>query len=165
MDRTAPPPWASLASAMTAGHDAERLSLTHEPLKLVASPRDDGALTIGYNHRMRVKAGQICTPLAAEAWLCQDIKWCAGLIRCQFDVQLTQHQFDVLVDFTLSLDLVNLRQTMAGRYLERGEYDQAIVHMCAYRVRGNLTGADLLARRTAWMQTWCTPDQARLPAA
>ncbi len=65
------------------------------------------AVGIAYGHTKDVQQGMTCTQSQAEQWLLQDVEECVSWLNnfvtpC---VQLTQGEFDALVDFSFNLGL------------------------------------------------------------
>jgi len=80
-----------------------------ESLRLNAypDPGTNGApWTIGWGHTRGVLDGDVCTPAQAEVWLELDVNGPGGpadLVNRWITVELTQNQFDALVDFCFNI--------------------------------------------------------------
>lgn len=84
-----------------------------------------GILTIGYGHTAGVKEGDTCTPEQAEVWLREDCRVAELTINSNVDVQLNQHQFDVLVSFIFNLGPGNFIKSTLLKKLNSGDYTGA----------------------------------------
>ena len=81
-----------------------------EGLSLKAYRCSAGRLTIGYGHASGVKAGARITQAQAEAYLQQDIADCEKSVQALLP-NLTQGQFDALVEWTFQFGCSRLRTT------------------------------------------------------
>lgn len=106
-----------------------------EGCKLYAYRDAGGTLTIGYGHVKGVKAGMAITQKQADEFLRQDLAPCESYVD-SLGLELTQGQFDALVDFCFNLGAGSLgRSTLLKR------------------IRGNAT--DLLIIREFMLWTHC----------
>ena len=81
------------------------LNLTEqfEGCKLTAYHDAIGVLTIGYGHTTDVYEGQVITQQQAEDFLISDILWAEEVINDNVKINLTQDEFDALVDFVFNI--------------------------------------------------------------
>ena len=102
------------------------LTRTFEGLRLAAYQDSAGVWTIGYGHTgPGVHAGQHITELEAEALLRTDTAAAVDCVRRAVQVNLTQVQFDALVDFCFNVGRGNFRSSSLLRLVNAGEMDKA----------------------------------------
>lgn len=108
-------------------YDAAGMDLTEdsESLRLVAYP-DPGTggapWTNGYGHTgPDVFPNQVCTPEQAEAWLREDIAKAEAAVKELVTVELSQGEYDALVDFAFNCGAGNLRSSTLLRMLNSGD--------------------------------------------
>ena len=70
-----------------------------EGCQLVAYRDSGGVWTIGYGHTTGVYEGMTCTMAEAAQWLFADMQTAVDAVNRLVTVQLTQGEFDALVDF------------------------------------------------------------------
>lgn len=97
------------------------LTKRFEGLRLVAYQDSKGVWTIGYGHTKGVKKGDSCTPEQAERWLLSDVQECVDAINKNSKIELTQNQFDALVDFAFNLGVGALLGSTLWRKLQAGD--------------------------------------------
>ncbi len=108
-----------------------------------------GVWTIGYGHTAGVGADQSCTREQAEAWLSQDIDWAAAAVNREVTVELTQGEFDALVDFIYNLGSGTFARSDVLRLLNGGDYAGAERALGEYARASGQVLAGLLRRRAA----------------
>ncbi|HEY7985323.1 MAG TPA: lysozyme [Methylophilaceae bacterium] len=83
------------------------LTESFEGCKLAAYQDQVGMWTIGFGHTRDVEPGMICTQSQAEQWLLEDagecVSWLNNFVTPR--VELTQGEFDALVDFSFNVGL------------------------------------------------------------
>lgn len=120
-----------------------------EGLRLTAYKCPAGVWTIGYGHTKGVKMGQTITKTQAETLLRGDLLPCEDYVR-GLNLELTQGQFDALVDFCFNLGtgalgrstLLQKIRTKADEQTIRGEFAKW-VNAGGVRLQG-------LVKRRAW---------------
>lgn len=75
-----------------------------ESLELTSYKDKAGVWTIGYGHTRGVKPGQSITEAQAEAFLKEDLREAEGYVN-KLKMELTQGQFDALVDFVYNVGI------------------------------------------------------------
>lgn len=104
-------------------HDGIDLVEGSEGVRLAAYRDTVGIWTIGYGHTgPDVHPGQTITQADAEELLRRDVRVAALGVKACVSVQLSQHQFDALVDFTFNLGIEKLRTSTLLRLLNAGDY-------------------------------------------
>lgn len=87
-------------------YDPQGLAMTEraEALRLVGYPDQGSVPTIGYGHTgPDIYIGQVITQGQAQVWLQQDTTWAVATVKTALKVQVTQNQFDALVDFAFNV--------------------------------------------------------------
>lgn len=110
---------------MTYSEAGYALTKSFEGCRLTAYRDQGGVLTIAYGHTKGVKAGDTCTQEQADAWLQEELESAAGFVRNSIDVELTQGQFDALVDFTYNLGPGALKYSTLRALINSGQMDRA----------------------------------------
>jgi lysozyme len=134
---------------MTYSEDGLHLTEQFEGCKLAAYPDSVGVPTIGYGHTRNVSLGMTCTQEQAEQWLQEDIQSAADAVNRLVTVELTQQEFDALVDFTFNLGAGNLQSSTLLRLLNSGDYTGAAGEFDKWDRAGGQVLAGLLRRRQA----------------
>lgn len=126
------------------------LALTEqfENCRLSAYQDQVGVWTIGYGHTKGVKAGDVCTQAQADAWVLEDVQSCVDAVN-RATVELTQDEFDALVDFAFNLGIGALLKSTLWRKLNAGDYHGAADEFEKWDMAGGKHIAGLLRRRKA----------------
>jgi lysozyme len=133
-------------------------NLTYSPKGLVLTEQFEGCSltayqdqvcvwTIGYGHTgPDVKSGMIITSDQAQALLAQDVKSAAACVNKVVTVQLTQEEFDALVDFVFNLGARAFCSSTMLRELNAGDF---AAQFDLWDRAGGAVVAGLLRRRQA----------------
>jgi lysozyme len=120
-----------------------------EGLRLTAYKCPAGVWTIGFGHTKGVKMGQTITKSQAETLLRGDLLPCEEYVR-GLNLELTQGQFDALVDFCFNLGTAALQRSTLLQKIRTKADEQTIrsefakwVHAGGVRLQG-------LVKRRAW---------------
>ena len=141
--------------------DEARKALTEacEGVRLAAYP-DPGSgaapWTIGYGHTKGVLPGDRCTVMEADAWLKADVAEAEIAVDKLVQVELTQHQFDALVDFTFNCGAGNLQHSTLLRLLNESDFAGADAHFKDWVKGGGHVLPGLVKRRqleAVWFNT------------
>jgi len=108
-----------------------------------------GVLTIGYGHTRGVNVDQVITQEDADLLLESDLDDAAESVRKLVSVNLTQGQFDALVDFVFNLGEGRLRDSTLLRLLNEGRYGEAAVQFKFWVIAGGHPLPGLIKRRAA----------------
>jgi lysozyme len=136
-------------SQMVYSDDGRKLTEQFEG-DVLHSYRDSvGVLTIGYGHTSGVWDGQTCTAEEADQWLADDIKVVVDQINRDCTVELTQGEFDALVDFGFNLGCHALETSTLWKLLEAGDLDGAAAQFPRWSYAGGKQLSGLLRRRMA----------------
>jgi lysozyme len=108
-----------------------------------------GVLTIGFGHTSGVKEGDTCTPEQAEAWLLEDIASAVACVNASVTVELTQPEFDALVDLVFNIGSGAFEKSTLLRELNSGDYAAAAKQFEVWDHAGGKEVAGLLRRRLA----------------
>jgi lysozyme len=130
-------------------YTGQALTEQFEGLALVAYQDSAGYWTLGYGHTAGVTQGMTCTQAQAEAWLLEDIQWAATVVNNLVTVQLTQGEFDALVDFVFNVGSGNFASSTMLRMLNAGNFAGAAGQFARWDLAGGQVVAGLLRRRIA----------------
>lgn len=106
--------------------------------------------TIGYGHTVSVQPGDTCTKDQAEQWLLSDVQAvCDAINRDCTWPNLTQDEFDALVDFGFNLGMHALEGSTLWRLLMAGDVAGAAAQFPDWDMAGGHVVKGLLNRRQA----------------
>ena len=111
-----------------------------------------GIWTIGYGHTSGVHEGMTCTQEQADRWLQQDTSFAAEAVNRLVHIQLTQDEFNALVDFVFNLGIGAFQRSTLLRFLNAGEFVAAAGQFSLWDRAGGKVVAGLLRRRIAERQ-------------
>jgi len=134
---------------MTYSDEGLELTKQFEGCKLKAYQDQGGVWTIGYGHTRGVKAGDVCTQEQADAWLQEELASAANFVESSIDVEITQGQFDALVDFVYNLGPRALKYSTLRALINSGQMDRAADEFKRWNHIGKVENAGLTRRRTA----------------
>ncbi|HUN83568.1 MAG TPA: lysozyme [Terracidiphilus sp.] len=146
---------------------ANGLSLTEqfEGCRLTAYQDQVGVWTIGYGHTgPDVSQGLTITSEQAQTLLAQDVGSAAACVNQAVAVQLTQDEFDALVDFVFNLGAAAFEGSTMLRLLNAGEYANAAAQFDLWDHAGGAVVAGLLRRREAEAMLFDTGSTSTLSA-
>lgn len=133
-------------------YSAKGLALTEqfEGCSLAAYQDQVGVWTIGYGHTgLDVKPGMTITSAQAQALLAQDVSSATACVNRVVTVQLTQEEFDALVDFVFNLGPGAFGNSTMLRELNAGDFTGAAAQFDLWDHAGGAVVAGLLRRRQA----------------
>ena len=124
-----------------------------EGVRLTAYP-DPGTggdpWTIGYGHTgPEVHSGMTITQEQAENYLMQDVAKAAADVNAKVTVEITQGEFDALVDFAFNCGCGNLNGSTLLKKLNAGDYEGAAHEFEKWDMAAGKHMAGLLRRREA----------------
>jgi lysozyme len=127
------------------------LALTEgfEGVRLQSYQDQVGRWTIGYGHTFCVFKGQTCTQEEAEKWLQGDIAWAAKYVNAHVTTELTQGEFDALVDFTFNLGVGSFEHSTLLQLVNQRQFTAAAKEFEKWDHAGGKVVAGLLRRRQA----------------
>lgn len=120
-----------------------------EGLNLTAYRCPAGVWTIGYGHTRGVRKGQTITEAQAESLLRGDILPCEEYVR-SLGLNLTQGQFDALVDFAFNLGIGALGNSTLLQKVRCKADEQEIRMQFGRWVYAGEKKLEGLVRRRAW---------------
>lgn len=120
-----------------------------EGLRLTAYKCPAGVWTIGYGHTKGVKMGQTITKAQAESLLRGDLLPCEEYVR-GLNLELTQGQFDALVDFCFNLGTAALQRSTLLQKIRTKADEQTIRGEFAKWVNAGGVRLQGLVKRRAW---------------
>jgi lysozyme len=126
------------------------LTRSFEGLRLTAYQDSAGVWTIGYGHTgPEVHRGQCIREIEAEALLRADLTSAVRTVRKAVSVDLTQHEFDALVDFCFNVGRGSFLGSSLLRYVNQGGFDSAVVQFGLWVHAGGKVVSGLVRRRAA----------------
>jgi lysozyme len=144
---------------LTYGGQGLALTEQFEGCELTAYQDQVGVWTIGYGHTgPDVVAGLIITQDQAQALLAKDVGSAAACVNAVVTVQLSQEEFDALVDFVFNLGAGAFRGSTLLRVLNTGDFASAAAQFDAWDRAGGAVVAGLLRRRQAETALFQTGD-------
>lgn len=132
-------------------YSGEGVNLTKgfEGRKYKAYQDQVGVWTCGDGHTKGVGPSTVCDDALADEWLKQDTLEAANAVNRLVTTQLTQHEFDALVDFVFNLGVNAFAQSTMLIYLNRGDHIRAAGQFERWDMAGGKHVAGLLRRREA----------------
>ncbi|MGA8531869.1 MAG: lysozyme [Acidobacteriaceae bacterium] len=135
---------------LTYGGKGLALTEQFEGCRLTAYQDQTGVWTIGYGHTgPDVRAGLTITLEEAEALLAKDVSSAAAFVNRIVMVEVTQQEFDALVDFVFNLGVGTFERSTLLRLLNAGEFAAAAAQFALWDRAGGAVVAGLLRRRQA----------------
>jgi lysozyme len=115
-----------------------------------------GFRTIGFGHRLSTSENypQGITMAQGEVLLCADIVIAEAAVERLVKVQLSQGQFDALVDFVFNLGAGRLAASKLLAYLNAGKSDAAAWQLLAWDHAAGHELASLKSRRESEFRLW-----------
>jgi len=127
-----------------------KLTESFEGCKLAAYQDSTGRWTIGYGHTGHdVYPGLEITQIQAEQFLLQDVQWASECINRLVMIQLSQSEFDALVDFCFNVGCGNFAGSTLLKLLNAGNISAAAQEFDKWDHAGGKVVAGLLRRRQA----------------
>ena len=106
--------------------------------------------TIGYGHTgPEVHSGMTITQEQAENYLAEDVKRAEADVNARLNVEVTQNEFDALVDFAFNCGCGNLNNSTLLKKLNAGDYEGAAQEFLKWDMAAGHHMAGLLRRRQA----------------
>jgi lysozyme len=135
-----------------------------EGCKLKAYKCPAGIWTIGYGHTSAAGApevvqGMTITQAEANDILRQDLVKYENGVKALVKQPLTQHQFDVLVDFAYNAGIGALKSSTLLKKINAGDFDAVPAELMKWTKGGGKVLRGLVARRRAEAGWWRDSDQ------
>jgi lysozyme len=128
-----------------------------EGLVLTAYQDQGGVWTIGYGHTgPDVQSGLTITQDHASILLESDVAASVACVNRGVTVEISQNQFDALVDFAFNLGGGNLLSSTLLRLVNAGNFADAAPQFLVWDHCGGVANAGLLRRRQAEMDLFQT---------
>ena len=106
--------------------------------------------TIGYGHTgPEVHSGMTITQEQAENYLAEDVKKAEADVNARLNVEVTQNEFDALVDFAFNCGCGNLNNSTLLKKLNAGDFEGAAQEFLKWDMAAGHHMAGLLRRRQA----------------
>lgn len=128
------------------------LTKQFEGLRLTAYQDQVGVWTIGYGHTgPAVHGGMVITADDADVLLHSDVASAVACVNRAVTGEISQCQFDALVDFVFNLGCARLLSSTLLRHVNAGEFDLAAEQFLLWDHAGGVVVPGLLLRRQAEM--------------
>jgi lysozyme len=105
--------------------------------------------TIGWGHTKDVQEGDVCTWDQANLWLHEDVREAVATVNNLVNIELTQGEFDALVDFVYNVGTGNFASSTLLRDINAGDLAAAALDFEKWDHAGGKVMAGLLRRRQA----------------
>ena len=126
------------------------LTKQFEGLRLSAYADQVGVWTIGYGHTgSGVYAGLTVTQDQADAFLASDVAGSEACVNRLVTSEITQNQFDAMVDFVFNLGCASLASSTLLRFVNAGDFASAAGQFQLWDHAGGVVVPGLLQRRQA----------------
>jgi lysozyme len=126
------------------------LTKRFEGLRLIAYQDQVGVWTIGYGHTGReVHGGLVITEAQADVLLHSDVAGAVACVNRAVTAEISQCQFDALVDFVFNLGCGRLLGSTLLRHVNAGEFNLAAPQFLLWDHAGGVVVQGLLLRRQA----------------
>jgi lysozyme len=126
------------------------LTKSFEGLHLEAYRDCGGIWTIGYGHTgLGVSAGQSISEMEADDLLRQDLAEAVACVNRSVQAQISQGQFDAMVDFCFNAGRGNFAQSTLLRKVNGGDFAGAAAQFALWVHAGGEVIAGLVRRRSA----------------
>lgn len=126
------------------------LTRSFEGLRLTAYADQRGVWTVGYGHTgPGVHAGLRITEAEAEAFLASDLAGAVAAVNRLVTHEVSQNQFDALVDFAYNLGPASLARSMLLRLVNAGDFAAAAQQFLVWDHVDGRVVPGLLRRRQA----------------
>jgi len=126
------------------------LTKRFEGLRLIAYQDQVGVWTIGYGHTGReVHGGLVITEAQADVLLHSDVAGAVACVNRAVTAEISQCQFDALVDFVFNLGCGRLLGSTLLRHVNEGEFNLAAPQFLLWDHAGGVVVQGLLLRRQA----------------
>lgn len=134
-----------------------------EGCKLTAYRCPAGICTIGYGHTSAAGAppprdGMTITQQQADDILSRDLKQYETAVRDMVHQPLTQHQFDVLVDFAYNAGIGNLQSSTLLKKVNAAKFDEVPAELMKWTKGGGKVLPGLVRRRQAESAWWVSGE-------
>ena len=120
-------------------------------LEAYPDPATGGApWTIGYGHTgADVFPSLLITQEEAEKLLLQDVQKAVDHVNSKLKIEVTQGEFDALVDFAFNCGCRNLDNSTLLKKVNEGDFNSAAIEFLKWDMAGGHVMAGLLRRREA----------------
>ena len=137
------------------------LALTEnfEGCKLTSYQDSRGIWTLGWGHTKDIGPDMNCTQEQADEWLKEDTQSSVDAINRLVNIQLTQNEFDALVDFVYNLGAGSFASSTMLKLLNQGELGLAANEFSKWDHCGGQVVQGLLNRRIAEQQEFSNGNQ------
>ncbi|MGJ8514681.1 Lysozyme RrrD [Carnimonas sp. R-84981] len=120
--------------------------------------------TIGYGHTRGVRHGDRATPRQIVGYLQMDIANAEHNVNRYVSVDITQNQFDALIDFVFNLGAGNFSTSTLLKKLNAGDIEGAASEFPRWVHSGGKVMSGLVSRRHAEQSLFMRPQNSPSPA-
>ena len=147
---------------MNMKYSSDGLSLTQDFEKCRLTPyRDGGGVwTNGWGNTRNVDPRITITQDQADRDLEANVQDAVDAVNDHVEVELTQHQFDALVDFTFNVGTTAFRTSTLLKKLNAGDLQGANAQLDRWNQDNGKVVQGLIRRRDAEQELFNTPDAA-----
>jgi lysozyme len=105
--------------------------------------------TCGYGHTHGVTENTTCTPELAAQWLLSDVAMAVWTVKYYVDVELSQKEFDALVDLAFNIGSGNFQHSTLLAMINEKDWIGAIAEFRDWDKSGQVVLPGLRSRRRA----------------
>jgi lysozyme len=137
------------------------LTKSFEGLRLQAYQDSGGIWTVGYGHTgPELLAGMTISQADADMMLRADLSVAVGCVNRAVTEEISQNQFDALVDFCFNVGRKNFLLSSLLRKLNQGDFEGAAAQFLIWVNVAGKKSEGLVRRRTAEQSLFLTKDDA-----
>lgn len=105
--------------------------------------------TCGFGHTKGVTEDTTCTPDIAQSWLLSDVADAVYSVKYYIDIELSQEEFDALVDLCFNIGSGNFQHSTLLEKLNQRDYLGALAEFQKWDMSGDEVLPGLRSRRQA----------------
>lgn len=105
--------------------------------------------TCGYGHTSDVTESTTCDQTLADKWLEADVAGACYAVKMYVDIELSQEEFDALVDFCFNVGTGNFERSTLLSYINQRDYLGALNEFQKWDMSGGVVLPGLRSRRQA----------------
>lgn len=135
-----------------------QFTANHEGVRYKAYQDTGGVWTCGYGHTSNVGPSSICDDALAKQWLLEDTQIAVNTVNRLVKVDLTQNEFNALVDFVYNVGSGNFAKSTLLDVLNEGNYASAASQFLQWKYCRGVVVAGLLNRRNDEKNLFNKPD-------
>jgi lysozyme len=142
------------------GEAARAMAKAFEGLRLTSYQDEGGVWTVGWGHTgVEARDGATMNEDAAEVLLGEDLERAARCVDRLVKVEVSQNQFDALVDFCFNLGCASLAESTLLKMVNAGDWDAAATQFLRWNKAGGKVLRGLTKRRQAEAELFRKADR------